>query len=185
MKMNNVIEDIKNHLRPIFNMVNTPFYVSGGTISDIISFGYVTNDYDIIFENEDYLESFERQIKSKGAYFSVETPFSKVYNFMNCKLDLYQGDFGHPIDMVNRRDVLATTSFIGHDYLYMFDEGLEDSINRNIRMWCIQDGYKHRVKKYVNKGFKLDTTQEEKYNTYLESGKKHFYDFEFKRLSIW
>lgn len=185
MDYNRHIIDIKRHFNPLFKLIDTPFYVAGGAITDIISYGYVTNDYDITFESIEDMEKFEEQMLNHGAYFSTDTPFTKVYNFLNCKFDLYQDDFSKPIDMIDKRDILATTCFLDNEYLYLYRGAINDSKNRIIHMSTFNEAYKHRVKHYMDKGFTLGTGQNDMYDEYLKTGKSRFYDLDFQKIKIW
>ena len=178
------VKRIKEHFIPLFNLINSNFYITGGSISDILSHGFVINDYDIIFETElDFFE-FETQIVEYGANLACETVYSKVYKFLNSTIDLNKFSYITPIQKIEECDILASCIAISRDYLYTYPESIYDARNRIIRINKFKDSYTHRVKRYLNKGYILENTQNEKYKKYKESGITNFYKLNIQKIKL-
>ena len=62
----NIYKRIVDVYRPLQQLVNVPFMIGGGCISDLIAFGKVSKDFDLFFKSYEDMTAFEKRIVELG-----------------------------------------------------------------------------------------------------------------------
>lgn len=131
--------------------------IGGGSVSDLIAFGYIQKDYDIFFKSFYDLMVFETRIKELGFKLISETNFGRQYSFLNLNLDLITWEVKTPEQFISLFDFTVNSIMLDGHNLYHAETLIEDCLyKRLIPVRNLNDQYVYRIKRYKEKGYNIN-----------------------------
>jgi hypothetical protein len=147
---------IKNHFKPLQDLVGVPFMVGGGCIGDLMAFGKVSKDYDFFFKNYDEMKIFEDRIKEIGFRLSGESEMGRNYSFLSLDFDIIAWQVKEKTsDWVKQSDFTVNSAILDGNELWMHQRTLQDCLNKQIVPVFSDTLLRYRVKRYVDKGYHI------------------------------
>lgn len=147
---------IKLHFKPLQTLIGVPFMVGGGCIGDIVSFGKVIKDYDFFFKNYDDMDNFEKRIKEIGFRLTGESEMGRNYSFLSLDFDIIAWQVKEKTtDWVKQSDFTVNSAILDGNELCMHRRTFQDCQNKQIVTVCSANLLRHRIKRYVDKGYHI------------------------------
>jgi hypothetical protein len=132
------------------------FYIFGGAMSNILSFGKVVNDIDIGFPSESNFKKFDIAIKAIGYQEVLTSPVIKKYVSINNSIDSISYNYLSPYDRCKLIDLNMCSAVLTHDFKLYYVTGFwEDNYNREMVINIFNEKTTERITKYTQQGFKL------------------------------
>jgi hypothetical protein len=148
---------IYRFFKPLQDLINVPFMIGGGAVSDLIAFGFIQKDYDIFFRSFEDLMAFEVRIKELGFKLVSETNFGRQYSFLNLNLDLITWHVKTPEQFISLFDFTVNSIMLDGNDLYHAETLIEDCLyKRLIPVRNLNDQYVYRIKRYKEKGYNIN-----------------------------
>lgn len=158
----NIYKRIVDVYRPLQQLVNVPFMIGGGCISDLIAFGKVSKDFDLFFKSYEDMTAFEKRIVELGFKLVGESDMVRQYAFLNLQFEVITWQVKPTAaDFIKSFDFTVNSVMLDGNDLYLHERTVSDCIHKvltPVRPLNLQ--YQYRIKRYIDKGYTVYPTSE-------------------------